>query len=344
MGTAHIASVPIYHLDMSSLARGTRFLAAFFCLFLPCMSSAVAQQSAAKGQSAQVVNPGAKGLALAESGRCGEAMSLLKRAIHLPGASEQKRKVGLAGVRCAMTHNDPDSALEFVQVLTRDFPRDADVLYMATHVFSDLSMRASTQLLQVAPASYQIHQLNAEALETQGKWDDAVGEYRKVLEQNPHLPGIHYRLGRLLLSKPEPSPEDVEKAKKEFQAELEIDPRNAGAEYVLGEIAREANDWPEAITHFSKATKLDNSFAEAFLGLGMSYVSARQFPDAVAPLEAAVKLAPANPTAHYQLSIAYNRVGRTQDAEREEALHKQMAEAADQANKTPGVTNQDAPK
>lgn len=315
---------------MSAIVRSA--LASLCSLFL------LGAVSFAQGSHSQTgVNAAEKGLALVDSGRCGEAMPWLKRAVHRPGIDERKKKVGLAGVRCAMTHNDPDSALEFIQVLTRDFPRDAEVLYEATHVFSDLSMRASTQLLQVAPASYQIHQLNAEALETQGKWEDAAGEYRKVLEMNPHLAGIHYRLGRLLLSKPEPSPSDVEQAKKEFQQELEIDPKNAGAEYVLGEIAREANDWPEAIAHFSKATKLDNTFAEAFLGLGMSYNSARQFPDAVKPLETAVKLAPGNPTAHYQLSIAYGRVGRKEDAEREEALHQQTAQAADQTNKTPGT-------
>ena len=47
-----------------------------------------------------------------------------------------------------------------------------------------------------------MRQLNAEALETQGKWEEAAEEYRKILEQNPRLPGIHYRLARLILSAP----------------------------------------------------------------------------------------------------------------------------------------------
>ncbi len=54
--------------------------------------------------------------------------------------------------------------------------------------------------------SYQAHELNAEALEMRGKWDEAAKEYRAVLQQNPRLPGIHFRLGRLLLSKPNPGP------------------------------------------------------------------------------------------------------------------------------------------
>ncbi len=90
-------------------------------------------------------------------------------------------------------------------------------------------------------------------------------------------PGIHFRLARLLLSKPNPAPDFAEQAKKELQAELEIDPANAGAEYVLGELARQAQDLPEAVKHFSKATQLEPNFADAYLGLGMSLLAQKKY-------------------------------------------------------------------
>ena len=62
-------------------------------------------------------------------------------------------------------------------------------------------------------------------------------QYKKIFEQEPKLSGIHYRLGRILLSK---SPPDVDNAKAEFAEELKIDPDNASAEFMLGEIARQA--------------------------------------------------------------------------------------------------------
>jgi len=93
----------------------------------------------------------------------------------------------------------------------------------------------------------------------------------QILEHNPHAPGIHFRLGRLLLSKPDPDGSLAEQAKQEFQQELEIDPTNAGAEYVLGELARQAQQIPEAIEHFTRATRLDAGFGDAFLGLGMAF-------------------------------------------------------------------------
>jgi tetratricopeptide (TPR) repeat protein len=286
---------------------------------------------------------------LAENGHCVEALPELKKnAPHVPD-KELKRRAGLDGVHCAMTLNRPEEALDFLQFLAHEFPRDPEVLYVATHAYSDLSIRASQELVHAAPSSYQVHELNAESFEMQGKWNEAAQEYRKVLKENPRLPGIHFRLGRLLLSKPDPSASEAEEAKKEFQEELKLDPKNAGAEYVLGELARQAGEWPEAIEHFSKATKLDSGFSEAFLGLGTSLLSAKQFAEAIPPLETAAKLQPENPTAHYQLSIAYGRTGRKQDAEREAVLHRQTAEKANEANKavetgTPGTAPRETPK
>ena len=237
---------------------------------------------------------------------------------------ELKRKNGFAGVRCAMLSPSPDLAAEFLRELTRDFPRDPEVLFLAVHTYSDLSSHAAQELGSKASNSPQAHELNAEALEMQGKWDEAEKEYRAVLRQDPHVPGIHFLLGRLLLSRPNPAPDMAEQAQKEFQQELEIDPSNAGAEYVLGELARQESQWPEAIAHFNRAVKLDPGFGDAFLGLGTSLLSSKQFAQAIPPLETAVKMQPQNPAAHYNLAMAYNRAGRKQDADREFAVHRQM--------------------
>ncbi len=72
-------------------------------------------------------------------------------------------------------------------------------------------------------------------------------------------------------------------------------PTNAGAEYVLGELARQESQWPDAIAHFTRASKLDAGFGDAYLGLGVCLLSAKQFSEAIAPLETAVKLEPRNP-------------------------------------------------
>lgn len=263
---------------------------------------------------------------LAQSGHCDEAVPALKRAAQTVPDKSTKRTAAFAGVRCAMLVNQTGAAVDFLQMLNREFPGDPEVLFLSVHTYSDLSTKAAQQLAMTAPNSLEGHKLNAEALEAQGKWDAAEKEYKAILAQYPQAIGIHFLLGRLLLSKPEPSPSDAEEAKREFQEELKIDPSNAGAEYVLGEMARQAGQWPDAIQHFSRATELDAGFGDAFLGLGNSLLSAKRFADAIPPLQTAVKLESRNPGAHYSLATALTRAGRKEEAEKEFAIHRQMTQ------------------
>lgn len=298
------------------------FLGTALLLAIPVPNYAQTAKSSPAGSGADVQ----RALAMAEGGHCTQAIPLLKKAIRQTSDKDLIKKVGLVGIHCAMTHNLPYESLDFLAVLSRDFPRDPEVLYAATHAYSDLSLRASQDLAHEAPFSFQVHELNAEALELQGKWDDAAAEYRKILEISPMQPGTHARLGRALLSKPQPSPTEVEQAQKNFQEELEIDPKNALAEFVLGQLAADAHDSATAIQHFGRAAKLDTGFMEAYLGLGTAYNSAKKFNEAIPPLEKYERMAPDSPTGHYQLAVAYAGAGRKQDSNREAALQRQSSE------------------
>jgi tetratricopeptide (TPR) repeat protein len=226
-----------------------------------------------------------------------------------------------------MSLGQTETVVEALLLLRREFPRDPAVLYTATHFFSELASRSSQELAAAAPNSTQARQLEAEAFESQGRWDEATAQYKKILGDDPTAPGIHYRLGRIFLAK---SPADEASANKEFEEELKIDPENAAAEFMLGEGARQAGRWDEAITRFSKAAKLDEGFLEAYLALGMSFNSAGKFPEAVAPLETYVKLQPGDPAGHYQLATAYARSGRKQDADREMKLQQEATTKSSQ--------------
>jgi tetratricopeptide (TPR) repeat protein len=265
-----------------------------------------------------------KATRLAENGHCDEALPTLRKALGQVKDKELRHKVSIDGARCAMTLHQSDAALTFLSVLQREFPGDPDALYVAIHAYSDLSTEASQELARTAPSSFQAHELLAESYEAQGKWEQAEKEYRGIAAQNPTLPGIHFRIGRLLLSKANPSSDVAAEAKREFAEELTIDSSNAAAEYVLGELARQDQSWDDAIAHFSKAGKLDPQFSEAFLGLGISYIAAKRYADAVAPLETAVKLDPRNPNAHYQLGTAYTRAGRKEEGQKEFAIHQKL--------------------
>jgi len=270
---------------------------------------------------------------LALDGRCLEALPLLKQISFDTLDRDTRRKVGKAGVRCGMLMNRQDVATSFLSLLQREFPSDADVLFLAVHVYSDLADMNSRELMSAAPDSTEVIQLNAEKFEKQGDLNKAIAEYRILLERSPNMPGIHYRVGGLLLAQPA-SANSSEEARKEFEAELKIYPQNAGAEYYLGEIARQSDKLEEAIQHFRRSAELYPSFAEAHYGLGRCLLDSGKAAEAVSPLETAVKLAPENPTNHFALATAYQRAGRKEDASREFALQKSTAEKLNQNEKT----------
>jgi Flp pilus assembly protein TadD len=263
------------------------------------------------------------GISLAKSGSCGEALPLLEEDYPRLNDQQLKRILGLHGEACASTVGQPYKATNFLQWLNRDFPDDPEVLYRTTHVFSDLSTRAGQRLLNAVPGSRQAHQLYAETLEAQGKSADAIAEYRKVLAAEPSLAGIHYQVGRLLLAG-QPNAATLEAAHKEFEEEVRINPTHEGAEYELGEMARQARRWNEAIEHFGRAVKADPNATRALIGLGKTLISAGRSSEAVQPLERAVKLAPEDAAAHYQMYFAYLRVGREEEARKQLALYREV--------------------
>jgi predicted Zn-dependent protease len=262
---------------------------------------------------------------LAATGSCRDALPALKKALAQTPGKDVKYRLLMATARCAMSLERTQTAVEALLELNRDFPHDPEVLYMSTHFYSELASRASQELAATAPNSSQAQQLEAEAYESHGDWDRAAAAYRKILEQSPERHGIHYQLGRIALSK---TPPDEESAKTEFEAELKVDPNNASAEFMLGETARQAGQWDEAIARFSKATHEDVGFDEAYLALGMSLNSAGKFADAVAPLETYVKRQSDDPAGHYQLATAYVRTGRKEEADKQLALQRETAAKA----------------
>jgi len=268
-----------------------------------------------------------KAIALAEQGQCKDAIPALKKAMNGQLDADRKRQAGVAGLRCSLNMDNRDAAADFIRLLSKQFPKDPEVLFVLVHAYSDLSTRTAQELAQTAPLSVPAHKLNAEALEMQGKWDDAQREYETMIAKEPNSPGLHFLLGRLLLSKPDPTPKDMERAKLEFQKELEIDPKNAGAHYVLGELASKDENWDEAIAQFSEAAKLNPNFAEAFLGWGYALVTVKRYQEAIPPLRIAERLTPGNPAIHYALGTALVRSGQKEEAEKEFAVHKSLTAA-----------------
>lgn len=295
---------------------------ALFCVVLSAVW-AVAQPPASSPPAGSS-NPVERGIDLAAAGRCEEALPLLKKLAN-DSDNQLKYRAQMATAHCTIKRRDGQATVTTLLALRHEYPNDPEVLYLTTQVFLEIAVRASQELTALAPKSYQVLELEAETLESQNKWQEAEAIYRKILGQNPKLPNIHFRLGRVVLAQPE-TPATTEEARKEFEQELVIDPYNASAEFWLGESSRRDGQWAEAIPHFTSALKLDPTLAEAMLALGMTFNSEGRFSDAITPLEGYAKILPEDPAGHYQLAMAYARTGRKEDSVREMTLQQQLSE------------------
>ena len=198
-------------------------------------------------------------------------------------------------------------------LLKREFPDDPEVLFICVHYFSELATRTSQEFAAKAPASFQARRLEAEAFESQSKWDEAAGMYRGILEQNPGEPGVHYRLGQVLLRKagdPALLTRRASSSRRSWSA-IRATPR-------ANSFWASSTGMPAAGTTLciiSRAPpRLIPSSPRAYLGLGISLASAARFADAVKPLETYVKMQPGDPVGHYQLAVAYGRTGNREGA------------------------------
>jgi len=284
-------------------------------------SIAIAQSSMPSGTSSQIE----RAIDLAAKRRCDEAVPILNSLTPPITEKDLEYRALMAAARCGIRQRDGRATVNALMALRHEYPNDPEVLYLTTQVFLQIAEHASQDLASVAPDSYQVLELEAETFESQSKWEEAGAIYKKILEKNPKLPGIHSRLGHVILAQPETA-ETNEEARKEFERELAVDPTNANAQFYLGEIDRREGKPAEAIPHFEAALKLDPNLAEAMLALGMARNAQGNFSDAVSALEAYIGKAPGDPAGHYQLALAYARTGRKEDSAREMTLQQQLSE------------------
>ena len=252
-------------------------------------------------------------LARAATGRCGQAAGGLQAAFDEKFDPQVKRLAGLALARCRIAEKSFAGALSLLNLLASEFPDDGDVLYETARLHLKAWNGAVERMFDKAPASFRVNQLSAEIFEIRGRFSEAVAEYRRAVEKNPQAINLHYRLGRALLMESH-APEALAAARREFEAELRLNPNDAVAEYQIARILEVEGEHEAARERLENAVRLDPDFSEALTALGRALSAQKSWPRAVELLERAVELAPQSESAHYNLMLAYRNAGRESEA------------------------------
>lgn len=122
-----------------------------------------------------------------------------------------------------------------------------------------------------------------------GEYAKAIGFYEQAIALNAQIGALHYLAAETMLKTSNP---DTTRAEK----------------------------------HLRRATELDPNLAPAYLSWGKLHVRANRYREAAPLLERAVTLQPELTEAHYQLSRVLVKLKRTEEANRELAIFKQLSE------------------
>jgi tetratricopeptide (TPR) repeat protein len=252
------------------------------------------------------------------------ALSLLEKSFPKLKDKPLRLQVGIELASLYDQRGNPGATASVMQSLVDLDPDNVDVLFMAQRVYSELADDTLNKLAVLAPGSARMQQVIAERLVNGGDLPRAIEHYKKALQIDPRLRGVHFELGEAILQSSPHDPATQAEAAKEFEAAETIDGDAAKAEYGLGQIALSQSELDQAFTHYQRAYKLDPNEVEAQLGLAKLLIMQQKPQEAVTYLRAAIQLDPLNSEAHYRLASAYRRLQMEDQAEKEMHLFEEI--------------------
>ena len=208
-------------------------------------------------------------------------------------------------------------------------PDNIDILFFAQRVYSELADNTLNKLAVLAPGSARMEQLIAERLINAGNLKDATDHYRKALQIDPKLPGMHFELAETLMETSPNDPATQAEAGKELDAAIKADGNNSKVECELGRIALLQANTGQALVHYTHAYELNPKDSQAQMGLAGLLEMQDKHEQAAAYLRMAVASDPFNAEAHYKLAQVDKALHLDEERKKEMNLFLEVRAAKD---------------
>jgi tetratricopeptide (TPR) repeat protein len=258
------------------------------------------------------------------------APALLEKSFQKLKDKQLRLQVGMELAALYDQQGDPGATACVMRSLVDLDPDNVDILFMAQRVYSELADDTLNKLAVLAPGSARMQQVIAERLVNGGDLQGAIEHYRKALQIDPRLPGVHFELGEAILQS---SPVDAgtqAEAQKEFEASIGVDGDTAKTECEFGSMALSQSHLDQAFEHYQRAYQLNPNEVQAQMGLAKLLMMQEKPQEAIKYLRMAVQSDPLNGTAHYQLGTAYRRLQMMDMADKEVLLFQEIKKTKDQ--------------
>lgn len=189
-----------------------------------------------------------------------------------------------------------------------------------------------TRLSEKSPNDAQGRFYAAQGFAISGNYERAVKEFRAVSAIVPQMSKVHYNAGQSLIRL-----NRLDEAEKEFRQELAINPSDELSKYHLAFTLLERKIQPdEAVNLLTEAIAAKPDYADAHYQLGKILIERGETEKAIGHLEIAAQSEPKTDYIRYQLSIAYRKVSRIADADRELKVYRDLKAANRQTNSPMG--------
>jgi tetratricopeptide (TPR) repeat protein len=149
-------------------------------------------------------------------------------------------------------------------------------------------------------------------------YKDANQKFEELLQSYPKEPNVHFRYGALLYI------QDADRGVEEIRKAVELAPDHVPALVSLSTILLKREDPKLALEYGERAVKANSDDFATHIVLGRALLANDEPARAVVELEEAIKLAPNEADAHFSLATAYSRLGKKEDAAREQAVFKRL--------------------
>jgi protein O-mannosyl-transferase len=165
------------------------------------------------------------------------------------------------------------------------------------------------EVLQIDPRDADGHHNLGNALARKGRLGEAVEQFHEALRIRPDHAKAHYDLGNALARQGE-----LDSAVLHFRQAVRYDPRNASAHYNAGRILLEQRQLEEATDHFRQALRIDATHMKARYYLAVALAGLGDFGAADKEFREALRVEPNLAEAHAGLARALSAQGKKDEA------------------------------
>ena len=296
------------------------------------------------------------GLVREEQGRHGEAIANFQKALRLkPGLRGANLFMGIAEYRTnqldagltalrketvlapkdanawmwlgivALEKGDGGEATSALDKAAKLSPDNVDVLYHRGRAHLFVSKDSYARMFSADPKSWRVRQILAEANADADRHVDAIAEYEAAIQLAPREPRLHEELGTEYRTIGK-----MPEAEEAFRKELEIDPDNVVAQYKLGVLLTEKGNAAQGKQMIVAALKVRPGLRHADYNLGRAEMLLGNDQAAAEDFERATKADSDQDVleqAWYQLGTVLRRMHRTQEAQQAFAMFQKFKEA-----------------